>query len=83
MDNIENAIYYNRLMIIENGSPVVYKDLSHYDLADLVYNYITDGQHCSEKACAFLDGNGSQERWSFLDEYLKLMAHASESKVTD
>ena len=78
MDNMENAYYYNRLMIIENGSPVVYKDMSHYDLPDVVYDYITGGQHCSQKACAFLDGNTTQERWTFLEKYLTLMAHASE-----
>ena len=83
LDNVENGYYYNRLMIIENGSPVVYKDMSHYDLADVVYNYITGGQHCRQKPCAFIDGNVSQERWTFLDKYLTLMAHASESIISD
>ena len=78
MDNVENSHYYNRLMIIENGSPIVYKDMSHYDLPDVVYNYITGGQYCRQKPCAFLDSNTTQERWSFLEKYLTLMAHASE-----
>ena len=78
MDNVENSHYYNRLMIIENGSPIVYKDMSHYDLPDVVYNYITGGQYCRQKPCAFLNSNTTQERWSFLEKYLTLMAHASE-----
>lgn len=78
MDNVENSHYINRLMIVENGSPIVYKDMSHYDLPDVVYNYISGGQYCRQKPCAFLDGNTTKERWSFLEKYLTLMAHASE-----
>lgn len=78
MDNVENSHYYNRLMIIENGSPIAYKDMSHYDLPDVVYNYISGGQYCRQKSCAFLDGNTTKERWLFLEKYLTLMAHASE-----
>ena len=78
MGNIANYFYYNRLMIIDNAKPVVYRNIRHFDMADIVYNYITDGDFCRQKSCAFLEKTPMQERESFLDQYYSLMAHASE-----
>ena len=77
MDNTEQSIYYNRLAIIENGQAVKYATIHHYDLPDLVLNYLTTGQHCQTRACAHL-GSITEPRDARLDEYLSLMAHASE-----
>lgn len=78
MDNVANSYFYNRLMIIENGRPIVYDDMMHYDLPDIVYNYITSGNYCHQETCAFLDTIPSKDRWSFVDKYYTIMAHASE-----
>ena len=78
LNNMENDIYLNRLMIIENGKPVVYKNMSHYDLADLVYNFISNKNHCRKEYCAFINGNSSKERSSYSEKYYRLMAHATE-----
>ena len=77
MDNAEQSIYYNRLAIIENGQAVKYATIHHYDLPDLVLNYLTTGQHCKTQSCAHL-GNITESRDERLDAYLSLMAHASE-----
>ena len=78
MDNVEDSHYYNRLMIIENGSPIVYSDMMHYDLPNVIYNYLSDGNFCRQESCAFLDNTPSQDQLSFIDKYFTLMAHASE-----
>lgn len=78
MDNIEQSYYYNRIMIVENGEPVVYDNLRHYDMPDLVLNYLTDGHYCSSNNCAFLAATPAPDRESLLDRYYLLMAHASE-----
>ena len=77
MDNKENSIYYNRLAIIENGQAVKYAPIRHYELPDVVLNYLTSGNHCQRRACAHL-GEPTGSRESHLSAYLSLMAHASE-----
>ena len=77
MDNREQGMYYNRIAVIENGKVVKYDPVHHYELPDLVLNYLTDGDHCQHQACAHL-GKTTPTRDARLDAYLTLMAHASE-----
>ena len=77
MNNIEHGMYYNRVAIIENGQAVKYSPIHHYELPDVVLNYLTGGQHCQTHACAHL-GKPTPNREARLDDYLSLMAHASE-----
>jgi len=77
MDNAEHSTYYNRLAIIENGQVVKYAPIHHYELPDVVLNYLTTGQHCQTQACAHL-GKTTTPRDARLGAYLSLMAHASE-----
>ena len=77
MNNSENSIYFNRLAIIENGQVVKYSPIHHYELPDVVLNYLTTGKHCQTQACAHL-GKTTKPRDARLDDYLSLMAHASE-----
>lgn len=78
LGNAENADYLNRLMIIENGHPVVYRTMRHFDIPDVVLNFITGGKHCREQSCGFLQKERNLNRWAFLDRYYTLMAHAAE-----
>ena len=77
MDNREQGMYYNPLAVIENGKVKKYAPIHHYELADVVLNYLTAGQHCRQQACAHL-GSSTATREQRLEEYLALMAHASE-----
>lgn len=77
MDNREHSIYYNRLAIIENGEVKKFAPIHHYELPDVVLNYLTAGHHCQRRACAHL-GMPTAPRDARLDAYLTLMAHASE-----
>jgi len=78
MNNVEQSYYYNRIMIVENGEPVAHGNLRHYDIPDVVLNYVTDGHYCRNNSCAFLAATPGQDRESLLDRYYLLMAHASE-----
>ena len=78
MDNIEDSYYYNKLLIIENGEPVAYSRMRHFDLPDVVLNFITQGQYCHVQDCPHLTETPLQDRMSYLDRYYILMAHASE-----
>jgi phosphoglycerol transferase MdoB-like AlkP superfamily enzyme len=78
MDNIEGSYYYNRLLIIENGQPVVYQYMRHFDIPDMMLDYITGREHCRIQSCNHLADTPAQDRKSYLDRYYRLMAHASE-----
>ena len=78
MGNIENDYYYNPLLLIENGRSVNVKNIRHFDLPDIVYNYVTDGAYCRKGSCEFLSKDPLPDRWSYTNEYYLLMAHASE-----
>lgn len=77
MNDVEHGMYYNRVAIIENGQAVKYAPIHHYELPDVVLNYLTAGEHCQTHACAHL-GKTTSTREARLDDYLTLMAHASE-----
>lgn len=73
----QDAMYYNRLAVIENRQVRRYHDIHHYELPDIVFNYLTQGEHCRKKPCAHL-GQATAPREQRLDEYLQLMAHATD-----
>ncbi|MFW2440700.1 MAG: sulfatase-like hydrolase/transferase [Arenicellales bacterium] len=78
MEGAKDAQYHNRLAIIDRGQPNVWPLIHHYDIPDLVFNYLSKGVYCQTQGCSFA-GNGKivseEER---LNAYLMLMAHASE-----
>lgn len=77
LNNSEQSIFYNRIAIIENGQAVKYAPIHHYEVADVVLNYLTKGHHCQAESCAHL-GKKTATRDERLPAYLSLMAHASE-----
>lgn len=78
MGKIDNYYYYNRLMIIDNGKPVTYRNIRHFDMPDIVYNYLSGGVYCQSHPCAHLGNRPMASRESFINQYYSIMAHASE-----
>lgn len=76
--NIDDSIYYNRILIIENGKPVKYNILHHYDIPDLIFNYLTDGKHCLKNECNIFEVK--KEKLEYFDDYMNIMAHAVDIK---
>jgi phosphoglycerol transferase MdoB-like AlkP superfamily enzyme len=78
MKNIENSIYYNRIVIIENGKTRQYNTMRHYDVPKVIANYLTDGTYCRNNRCNFVEktlaARGSTES---LADYMTIMAHAT------
>ncbi len=77
MDNQEGAYFYNRLAIIEQGKPVAYDPMRHFDLPKLILNNLTQGHYCATGDCEYLV-KAKPPLDSYFDKYLALMAHASE-----
>ena len=73
----QDGMYYNRIAVIENRQVRHYANIHHYEVPDIVFNYLSQGQHCQQQACAHL-GKSTPTREQRMDDYLRLMAHASE-----
>ena len=78
LDGAENAYYHNRLAIINRGQPDVWPLIHHYEIPALILNYLSDGAYCRTQACSFTKNGVTASEEELLEEYLRLMAHASE-----
>ena len=78
LDGAENAYYHNRLAIIDSGQPRVWPLIQHYEIPALVLNYLSEGVYCQTQSCSFTDNGDSSSEDELLNDYLRLMAHASE-----
>ena len=78
LDNVDQSYYYNRMAIIEDGMVKQYSPMNHYELPPLILNYLSDGSYCQTNRCAFLDKEQRLARQDHQEDYLTLMAHASE-----
>lgn len=69
MNNVAEAIYYNRLLVVRDGKPKKYPTLHHFSIPDLIYDYLTDGAYCRDYACALpypYDKERLRERYRYL-----------------
>jgi len=73
----QDAMYYNRIAVIENGQAHRFHDIHHYEVPDIILNYLTDSRYCQQTACAHL-GQTTEPREQRLNDYLYLMARAAE-----
>ena len=78
MGNIEDSTSYNRILIVENGKPVRYRNLHHYDVPSIVFNYLTDGWYCKNNECNLF--RTTRNRADYYEHYMRLMAHAVDTE---
>lgn len=78
LDNRPDSIHLNRILIIENGRVKKYATIHHYDVPKIILNYITQGAYCRDKVCGFTQNRLLPDRLALHDQYMKLMAHATE-----
>lgn len=74
LDNIADSTSYNRILVLENGKPVRYRNLHHFDVPSLVFNYLTNGWYCKNNDCNLY--RTTRERSGYYERYMRLMAHA-------
>ena len=78
LNNREDNVHVNRVLIIEDGKLKKYATIHHYDVPALVLNYVTNGAYCKENTCGFAKNKFLDDRATRHDDYMRLMAHASE-----
>ena len=72
MHGIDGAVYYNRLYVVENAVVRRYNQIAHYDIPDMVANYLTDGEHCRLNGCNLTGQRRPRE--SYAQAYMGLLA---------
>lgn len=78
INNKDDSLYLNRIMIIEDGKVKKFATIHHYDIPALVMNSITNGAYCKEHTCGFAQNKLLDDRMDRHDDYMRVMAHASE-----
>jgi hypothetical protein len=63
--------------VLDKGKPIRPGRLHHYDLPDLILDYLSNGKYCANQSCAWLTRT-EKARETHMNEYLTLIAHASE-----
>ena len=78
LDNSKDSMKMNRIMIVEAGKAKQYAAIHHYDIPALVYNFLSNGQYCQVNTCGFMENRLLDDRKQRHDDYMLIMAHASE-----
>jgi phosphoglycerol transferase MdoB-like AlkP superfamily enzyme len=76
LNGVENDIYLNRIYFIENGKPTKFNTIHHYDLPQIILNYVTRGDYCKEEYCGFEEAQTEAGKMAYRDEYMTIMARA-------
>ena len=78
LNNKIDSIHMNRILIIEGGKVKKYPTIHHYDVPAVILNAITEGAYCRTHSCGFMANKLLDDRQERHDDYMRLMAHASE-----
>ena len=68
--------HINRVFFFEDGRAVQYNKIHHYDIPDLILNYITGGSHCEKHACNFKASAKPVVEKDYGEAYMTIMANA-------
>ena len=78
LNNRADNVHYNRILVIDRGKAKKYATVHHYDVPAMILNALTDGAYCRERSCGFAANRFVDDRRARHDDYMRLMAHASE-----
>ncbi len=70
----QQPIYQVPLLVIEAGEVRQYPLLHHYDIPDLIQNYLTQGKHCQQQPCNL--EHEQKPKAAYEADYKRFMAHA-------
>ncbi|MFH1021508.1 MAG: sulfatase-like hydrolase/transferase [Pseudomonadota bacterium] len=80
---IEDSTFQNRILIIENGRPVRYSTIHHFDIPRIILNYATKGKYCQEHDCNFTTHGPPVAKNAYRDgyrkDYLDIMSQAMDA----
>jgi phosphoglycerol transferase MdoB-like AlkP superfamily enzyme len=72
----KDQLHLNRVFFFENGKAVQYDTIHHYDIPDIIMNYLTDGSYCATQSCQFKAPKNQGTREGYDDAYMSILANA-------
>ncbi|MDD2773593.1 MAG: LTA synthase family protein [Elusimicrobiales bacterium] len=66
-----------RIFIVQDGKPVAYPLIHHYDIQGIILDYITDGKYCRRWKCAHLGDTRDKDK--LFNRYMRIMAEGVKS----
>jgi phosphoglycerol transferase MdoB-like AlkP superfamily enzyme len=73
---VKDFEYINRVFFFEDGRAVHYDKIHHYDIPDLILNYITGKSHCKDYPCSFKTPKKPVAKEEYEKAYMTIMANA-------
>ncbi len=83
LDGKEDAIHMNRIYFVENGKPIKYSPMHHYDVPKFVLNYVTKGKYFTTHPCIIDAADTATAKDTCRDEYMTIMGQAMEDKAAE
>lgn len=80
LDGKEDAIHMNRIYFVENGKPIKYSPMHHYDVPKFVLNFVTKGKYFSTHPCIIDASDTATAKDACRDEYMTIMGQAMEDR---
>lgn len=72
----EDQLHLNRVFFFENGKAVQYDTIHHYDIPDIIMNYLTEGSYCETQGCQFKTPEKRGVREGYDEAYMTILANA-------
>ena len=72
----KDQLHINRVFFFENGRAVQYGAIHHYDIPDIILNYLTGGSYCDTKSCQFKVPERQVVAEGYDEAYMAIIANA-------
>lgn len=72
----KDLLHMNRVFFFENGKAVHYDTLHHYDIPDIILNYLSDGSYCDAQDCKFKKPAKQVAGEDYDEAYMTIIANA-------
>jgi len=72
----DDQLHLNRVFFFENGKAVQYDTIHHYDIPDIIMNYLTEGSYCDTHGCQFKTPKKQVAGDGYDEAYMSILANA-------
>jgi phosphoglycerol transferase MdoB-like AlkP superfamily enzyme len=75
-DGNKDQLHMNRVFFFENGKAIHYDTLHHYDIPDIILNYLSNGSYCNTQDCKFKTPAKDVSGEGYDEAYMTILANA-------
>jgi len=72
----KDQLHINRVFFFENGKAIHYNTIHHYDIPDIILNYLSGGSYCDTQGCQFKTPEKQVAVEEYDEAYMAIIANA-------